>query len=105
MTDFRADPRAMQTLSEAYQQIGAKMRRISALGTDRRDLIFEAAGDDEMGTEIKENLGDPVTKIEGAFVAIGEVVENQTTVTKGMAAKLTIAENENIVNVHNGLKR
>ncbi|RSM75422.1 hypothetical protein DL991_27415 [Amycolatopsis sp. WAC 01375] len=105
MTDFRADPKAMQTLSEAYRDISAKMRKISELGTDRRDLVFEASGDDEMGEEIKSNLGDPVTKIEDAFLSIGEVVENQTNVTNGMAAKLTLAENENIANVHGGLKR
>ncbi|HET6290628.1 MAG TPA: hypothetical protein VFG15_28275 [Amycolatopsis sp.] len=105
MNDFRADPRAMQALAEAYRDIGAKMRRISELGVDRRDLIFEAAGDDEMGEEIKTNLGDPVTKIEGAFVSIGEVVANQTNVTKGMAAKLAVAESQNIENVHRGLKR
>ncbi|ANN16149.1 hypothetical protein [Amycolatopsis orientalis] len=105
MNDFRADPKAMKTLSEAYQGIAAKMRKISELGVDRRDLIFEASGDDEMGKEIKSNLGDPVTKIEGAFVAIGDVVENQTIVTKGMAAKLAITENDNIANIHKGLKR
>ncbi|MFC3452139.1 hypothetical protein [Amycolatopsis speibonae] len=105
MTDFRADPNAMQTLAEAYREVGAKMRKISELGGDRRDLVFEACGDDEMGEEIKGNLGEPVTKIEGAFVSIGEVVANQTNVTKGMAAKLAVAESQNVDAVHRGLKR
>ncbi|AUI57254.1 hypothetical protein [Amycolatopsis sp. BJA-103] len=105
MANFSADPRAMEVIAEGYSSIAAKMYQICELGQDRVDLLLEACGDDEMGEEIKGNLHAPAAKIEGAFTSISTVVENQTNVTKGMAAQLAAAESANVVNVHKGLKR
>ncbi|MFD5093062.1 hypothetical protein ACFWMR_20845 [Amycolatopsis thailandensis] len=105
MSDFRADPRAMRKISEGYRTVAGAMDEISGPGKDRLALLIEACGDDDMGEELKTKLGDPVKKIEEALTSITTVVENQTNVTKGMAAKLAMAENDNIANVHRGLKR
>ncbi|WP_409494762.1 hypothetical protein [Amycolatopsis sp. cmx-11-12] len=105
MSNFSADPRAMEIIGEGYQSIAAKMDLICELGADRLALLLEACGDDEMGAEIKENLFGPAQKVEEAFTSIKEVVRNQTNVTKGMALNLRNVETENIANVRGGTKR
>ncbi|MER7859247.1 hypothetical protein ABTX61_09100 [Amycolatopsis japonica] len=93
MNDFQANPKAMSALSSGFSELGGSMSEITGGGADRLAFLSEAAGNDEMGEEIRQNLLGPARQIEEAFGKIQEVVSNQAAVTNGMATRLQNMEN------------
>jgi hypothetical protein len=100
-----ADPKMIEHVGGQFRPIAAYVYEIAERGEDRMNLLLEACGDDDMGKEIRANLHESVTMIEGAFGSIGAAIENTSNVMAALAAKLDAMERAAVSNVNQSFRR